>query len=86
MRHTFWEGAATLVILFLVLSAVSYQENNVDDRVSMRLGGGDTSYEILQSLSYGDEITSRITNMDESLNFNSQFCGLKNRSMRWTKA
>ena len=34
----------------------------------MRLGGGDTTYEILQTLSYGDEITSRITNMDESLN------------------
>ena len=68
MKHSIWEGAATLVILFLVLSAVSYQENNVDDRVSMRLGGGDTSYEILQSISYGEEITSKITNLDDSLN------------------
>lgn len=68
MKHSIWEGAATLVILFLVLSAVSYQENNVDDRVSMRLGGGDTTYEILQSISYGEEITSKITNLDDSLN------------------
>tara|TARA_B110000116_G_C16407975_1_gene390510 strand:- start:227 stop:463 length:237 start_codon:yes stop_codon:yes gene_type:complete len=43
-NHTFWEGAATLFILFLVLSAVSYQENNVDERVSMRLGGGDSTF------------------------------------------
>ena len=68
MRHTFWEGAATIVILFLRSLFCLVPRNNVDDRVSMRLGGGDTSYEILQSLSYGDEITSRITNMDESLN------------------
>ena len=31
-------------------------------------GGGDTTYEILQSISYGEEITSKITNLDDSLN------------------
>jgi hypothetical protein len=67
VNHTFWEGAATLLLLFLVLSAVSYQENNIDDRVSMRLGGGDSTYEILTPLSYGDEVTTSITNLDESL-------------------
>jgi hypothetical protein len=65
--HTFWEGAATLFILFLVLSAVSYQENNVDDRVSMRLGGGDSTFEILTPLLFGDEITTTVTNLDDSL-------------------
>ena len=66
-NHTFWEGAATLFILFLVLSAVSYQENNVDDRVSMRLGGGDSTFEILTPLFFGDEITTTVTNLDDSL-------------------
>ena len=67
MNHTFWEGAATLVILFLVLSAVSYQDSNVDDRVSMRLGGGDSTYEILTPLQYGEEVTTTIHNLDDSL-------------------
>ncbi|MBT4981972.1 MAG: phosphatase PAP2 family protein [Euryarchaeota archaeon] len=64
--HTFWEGAATLVILFLVLSATSYQEENIDDRVSMRLGGGDSTFEILTPLQYGEEITTSIKNLDET--------------------
>lgn len=67
MNHTFWEGAATLVILFLVLGAVSYQESNVDERVSMRLGGGDSTYEILTPLQYGEEVTTTIHNLDDSL-------------------
>ena len=67
INHTFWEGAATLIILFLVLSAVSYQENNVDERVSMRLGGGDSTYEILTPLSFGEDVTTTITNLDDSL-------------------
>ena len=67
MNHTFWEGAATLLLLFLVLSAVSYQENNIDDRVSMRLGGGDSTYEILTPLQFDEEITTSITNLDDSL-------------------
>ncbi|MBS73358.1 MAG: hypothetical protein CMA91_03790 [Euryarchaeota archaeon] len=67
VNHTFWEGAATLIILFLVLSAVSYQENNIDDRISMRLGGGDSTYEILTPLGHGEEVTTSISNLDESL-------------------
>jgi len=65
-NHTFWEGAATLFILFLVLSAVSYQEENIDDRVSMRLGGGDSTFEILTPLQHGEEITTSIKNLDDS--------------------
>ena len=67
MNHTFWEGAATLLMLFLVLSSVSYQENTIDERVSMRLGGGDTTFEILTPLDYGENITTSITNYHESL-------------------
>ena len=67
VRHTFWEGAVTLIMLTLILSAVAYQEDNIDDRVSMRLGGGDSTYEILSSLRYGEEVTTSITNMDDSL-------------------
>ena len=71
VNHTFWEGAATLLLLFLVLSAVSYQENNIDERVSMRLGGGDSTYEILSPLNQGEEVTTSITNLDDS--FTLQF-------------
>jgi len=67
VRHTFWEGAVTLIMLTLILSAVAYQEDNIDDRVSMRLGGGDSTYEILTPLKYGEEMTTSITNMDDSL-------------------
>ncbi len=67
MRHTFWEGAVTLVMLALILSSIAYQENTVDERVSMRLGGGDSTYEILTPLRYGEEMTTSITNMDDSL-------------------
>ena len=67
VNHTFWEGAATLGILFLILSAVSYQENNIDDSVSMRLGGGDSTYDILMPLQHGEEITSEITNLHPTL-------------------
>tara|TARA_B100001113_G_scaffold282069_1_gene237015 strand:- start:260 stop:958 length:699 start_codon:yes stop_codon:yes gene_type:complete len=67
VRHTFWEGAVTLVLLTLILSAVAYQEDSIDDRVSMRLGGGDTTYEIVSSLRYGEDVTTSITNMDDSL-------------------
>ena len=66
-NHTFWEGAATLLILFLVLAAVSYQDDNADDRVSMRLGGGDSTFEILTPIDYEDEIATTITNLDDSL-------------------
>ncbi len=67
VTHTFWEGAATIFILFLVLSAVSYQENNSDERVSMRLGGGDSTFEILAPLDYDEEIATTITNLDDSM-------------------
>ncbi len=66
-NHTFWEGAATIFILFLVLGAVSYQDNNADDRVSMRLGGGDSTFEILTPIDYDEEIATTITNLDDSL-------------------
>ena len=33
----------------------------------MRLGGGDSTYEILTPLSFGEEVTTTITNLDDSL-------------------
>ena len=66
-NHTYWEGAVTLLMLFLMFSAVSYQENNMDESVSMRLGGGDSTYEILTPLQFGEEVTTTVTNLDESL-------------------
>lgn len=62
--HTFWEGAATLVMLFLILSSVSYQEEMVDERVSFRIGGGDCTFEILDRIEYGESIETTIVNLD----------------------
>ena len=38
----------------------------MDERVSMRLGGGDSTYEILTPLQFGEEVTTSITNLDDS--------------------
>jgi hypothetical protein len=66
-NHFIWEGAITILMLFLVIGAVSYQSDNVDERVSMRLGGGDSTYEILTPLQYGEEVTTKIKNWDDDL-------------------
>ena len=66
-NHFIWEGAITILMLFLVIGAVSYQSDNVDERVSMRLGGGDSTYEILTPLQYGEEVSTKIKNWDDDL-------------------
>ena len=68
VNHTFWEGAVTIFLLFLVLSAVNYQESNVDERVSFRLGGGENSFEILAEIDNGEQIISTITNYHSTEN------------------
>ena len=39
----------------------------MDDSTSMRVGGGHSNFEILKSIGYGSEISSSITNLDDSL-------------------
>ena len=62
--HLLFEGIVVLVMVALISSAVIYQSNSVDDRVSLRLGPGDSNIEIIQSIGFGDQVNSTITNFD----------------------
>ena len=64
--HVLFEGIVVLVMVALISSAVLYQSNNVEDRVSLRLGPQDSNIEIIQSLGYDDQVNSTITNLDSS--------------------
>ena len=64
-RHIFVEGVVMLLLLTTMLMAVNYQEETVDDRVSFRLGSGDSTFEIIQKFEPGDFVVSNITNLNE---------------------
>ncbi|RJU85895.1 MAG: phosphatase PAP2 family protein [Candidatus Poseidoniales archaeon] len=66
-RHAMWEGAIAILMFLLIITAISYQDENMDDSTSMRVGGGHSNFEILKSIGYGSEISSSITNLDDSL-------------------
>ena len=65
-KHVLVEGAIALLMLVLIIGATNYQENNIDERVSFRLGGEDTTFEIFNPLESGQSMTSTITNLDDS--------------------
>ena len=63
VRHVMVEGFIGLMLLLSIFAAVSYQEENMDERVSFRLGEGDTTYEIIQRLHYGETVEVEVTNL-----------------------
>ena len=68
VNHTFWEGAVTLFMLFLIFSSISYQENKIDDRVSYRIGEDESTFEIIGKINRGETVMTEITNLDDSNN------------------
>ncbi|MAR94307.1 MAG: hypothetical protein CMA45_04460 [Euryarchaeota archaeon] len=66
-RHSIIEGIGTLIMLTIILMAVNFQMDQSDERVSYQLGPQDSTFEIIQELSYGDVVDSQITNLDDSL-------------------
>ena len=64
-RHIAVEGIVMLVLLTMMLMAVSVQQESVDERVSFRLGEGDSTFEILQEVGPGEAVTSTITNLHQ---------------------
>lgn len=66
-RHSIVEGIGTLVMLTVILMAVNFQIDQSDERVSYRLGPQDSTFEIIQEISYDDTVDSQITNLDDSL-------------------
>ena len=66
-RHAIVEGISTLFMLTLILMAVNYQMDQSDDDVSFRLGPQDSTFEIIQEISHGNQVDSTITNLDDSI-------------------
>ena len=64
-RHAFIEGVVVLLMTALLMSSMTYQAETLDERTSMKLGPGDSNMDIIQKMSYGDNATFIITNLDE---------------------
>ncbi|MEK9651406.1 MAG: hypothetical protein VW102_04335 [Poseidonia sp.] len=64
-RHILVEGIVMLMLLTAMLMAVNYQEETVDERVSFRLGSGDSTFEIIQKFEPNEFVVSNITNLNE---------------------
>ena len=54
-----------LLLLTAMMMAVNYQEETVDERVSFRLGSGDSTFEIIQKFEPGEFVVSNISNLNE---------------------
>jgi hypothetical protein len=54
-----------LVLLTCMLMAVNYQEESIDERVSFRLGEGDSTFEIVQKFDPGSMVQSNISNLNQ---------------------
>lgn len=63
-RHAVVEGVIVLLMIGAMMGSMTYQAETLDDRVSMRLGPGDTNIDIIQEMNYGDEATFILTNLD----------------------
>jgi hypothetical protein len=48
----------------LLMAAMTYQAETMDERVSMRLGSGDSNHDIIQELQDGESATFILTNLD----------------------
>jgi len=64
-RHAVFEGIVVLLMIGAMMGSMTYQAETMDDRVSMRLGPGDTNIDIIQEMKYGEDATFIITNLDE---------------------
>ena len=89
-RHIVVEGIVMLMLLTAMLMAVNVQQESVDERVSFRLGEGDSTLEILQKIGPGESVTSNITNLNEAgeleivlLMVESSVPAMEERSIDW---
>ena len=66
MRHVVVEGIIGMLLLVAIFGAVAYQESEADERVSFRLGEGDTTYEIIQKFKHGESVVVEVSNLEDS--------------------
>ena len=66
-RATRWSGALIVVLLMVgvLMAGMTYQADTLDERVSMRLGPGDSNHDIIQEMESGEYATFILTNLDE---------------------
>ena len=64
-RHAVVEGIVVLLMVGALSASMTYQSATMDDRASMRLGPGDSNFDIIQQMEYGDEAIFTLTNFDD---------------------
>ena len=64
-RHAAVEGIVVLLMVGALSASMTYQSATMDDRASMRLGPGDSNFDIIQQMEYGDEAIFTLTNFDD---------------------
>ena len=64
-RHAVVEGIVVLLMVGILMAAMTYQAETMDERVSMRLGPGDSNHDIIQEMGEGDSATFILTNLDD---------------------
>lgn len=66
-RHAFFEGLVVLLMVGAVMGSLTYQAETMDSRAAMRLGPGDTKFDIMEPLDHGENFTFILTNLEEEL-------------------
>jgi len=64
-RHAVIEGIVVLLMVGVLMAGMTYQAETLDERVSMRLGPGDSNHDIIQDMEDGEYATFILTNLDE---------------------
>lgn len=64
--HLIVEGVVTILMVALIMSAVTYQEEAGEDRASFRLGPGDSTFEIIQKMDHNEITDINVTNWHDS--------------------
>jgi hypothetical protein len=66
LRHVIVEGTVALLMAAALAGVIMHQADTVEDRVSYRLGPGDSTHEIIQRFGYGEEVVVTVTNLDDT--------------------
>ena len=74
-----------LILLTGMMMAVNYQEESIDDRVSFRLGEGDSTFEIIQKFDPGEMVQSNISNLNSLGQLKSWWSWLKRAYRQWKR-
>lgn len=90
-RHVIIEGTFAILIIALLLNGVQHQVETLDDRASMRLGPGDSRFDIVQPLPEEGAADFRVTNLhgNQSLEaivlvMENEMPAMENGEINWT--